>query len=380
MNKVIYDTFFLSMFLFAFSVQHPATIASTYLLCAIYVLLTHDRLILNANIIFIYAVLSLPCLFAVLNYNHGLTSAFYLFTFPLIIATAKIIFNKPHDHVLLCLRNLYWLFVFAILVGLALNWDDPEPLGAIFPGSSTNGLPSYLIVVQIAYSIAFYLKNSRLPLLSSVATLVVAVFGLGRGSMIIAALILLFSLYINTTLARSKTDRKIILVAISLLSLPFGIFIYNDYSELISSAQLLIDGSKFSNGVFDEHRGRIIADYLSKIDGWSLIFGTDYNGTSIVENYGGNPHNSFIRAHSFYGIAGLFYVAMPLFLIAISNRRRDHKYVTLVLIFLSLIRATTEPIFFPSPLDFFYFSYIFLFFNFAQKGKCSWSKRLTLSN
>lgn len=380
MKKIIYDTFFLSMFLLAFSVQQPATIAATYIMCALYIFIEKDRFNIDKNIILIYAILTVPCLLAVLNYNHGLTSAFYLFTFPLIFIAAKIMFNKSHDHILLCLRNLYWLFVFGIFVGLALNWENSEPLGAIFPGSSTNGIPSYLIVVQIAFSIAYYLKNCRLPLLSSTVTFVVAIFGIGRGSIIVAALILLFSIFINATSSRLINERKIIFILTGILSLFFGLFLYNNYYELIASVQLLIEGSKFSAGVLDEHRVRMVADYLNKIDGFSLIFGTNYNDTSIVENYGGNPHNSFIRVHSFYGIAGLFYVAIPLFLISISNRRRDQKYITFFLILLTLIRATTEPIFFPSPLDFFYFSYFFIFFNFANRRKRTWSKHLDLYN
>lgn len=370
MNNIIYDTCFLSALLLAFSIQQPATIVATYVLCAVYIMMAYDQFTFSKDQIFIYAGITIPCLLAVLNYNHGLTSAFYLLALPLVIVAAKIFANKAHEHIILCLSNVYWLFVVALAVGLAMHWDDPEPLGAIFPGSSTNGLPSYLIVVQIAFSIAYYLKNNRLPLLSAIATLVVAVFGLGRGSMITAALILLFSLFINVSVAGSKTDKNVFLIAAGLMVLPLGFYSYNNYDELVSAVDLLIEGSKFSGGVLDEHRGRILMDYLNKIDVWSLIFGTDYSGTSIVQDYGGNPHNSFIRVHSFYGIAGLLYVALPLFVVAISGRRRVQKNIILILIIFALLRATTDPIFFPSTLDFFYFLYFFIFFNFAERKYC----------
>ena len=70
--------------------------------------------------------------------------------------------------------------VVAISVGLVLNWGDQKPLGQIIPGSSTDNLPSYLVVLQVALSIA--------------ATFVVAMFGVGRGSTIVFLIILMASL------------------------------------------------------------------------------------------------------------------------------------------------------------------------------------------
>jgi hypothetical protein len=70
--------------------------------------------------------------------------------------------------------------VVAISVGLVLNWGDQKPLGQIIPGSSTDNLPSYLVVLQVALSIA--------------STFVVAMFGVGRGSTIVFLIILMASL------------------------------------------------------------------------------------------------------------------------------------------------------------------------------------------
>lgn len=373
-GKVLYDTLFLAMLLLAFSIQQPTSIAAAYVLCAIYVFIGPNKIGITQTHLTAFAIGSVPCLLAALSFNHGITPVFYLSVLPLVILAANVFAGRSHGHVVECLKNVHWMFVVGIAIGLAMHWDDPEPLGAIFPGSSTNGLPSYLIVVQIAFSIAHFLKNGRLPLLSAIATFAVAVFGLGRGSMIVAALILIFGIMINVMTSENKSDRKVFFTTVCLFSLPISLYFYANFDDLMASVELLIEGSKFSSGVLDEHRGRIIDDYLNKIDAWSLIFGAAYDGTSIVLNYGGNPHNSFIRVHSFYGLAGLLFVASSLLLIMASNRHRIHKRVTLVLVVLALIRATSEPIFFPSTLDFFYFLYFFLYFNFSRRKSCAYAR------
>ena len=366
--KIIYDTAFLSLLLLAFSVQQPATIAASYGLCGIYVLIGLNRLSVSlVQVIIFFGIVILSSL-AVLNLNHDATSAFYLFSLPLVVLAAKGFGDRPHQHIISCLRNVFWLFVLAISIGIALHWDEPEPLGAIFPGTSTNGLPSYLIVVQIAFSIAYYLKHNRLPLWSTVATLIVAIFGLGRGSILIAGLILLASVFFNALITESKLERRAFLLAGGILGPTFVLYLFINYTQVISSLDLVIEGSKFSSGVIDEHRARMIADYMDKMDAWTLIFGTGYQGTSIANVYGGNPHNSFIRLHSFYGLAGLLFVSLSVLLIAVSSRRLKHRAVTLLFISFSLLRAVTEPIFFPSTLDFFFILYLVVFFNYAERN------------
>lgn len=374
-KSIILDSFFLSLLLFAFSVQQPISIAISYGLCAVYIIFSFGRFVFNLNHIFIFSIFIIPIFLAVLSFNHGLTSVFYLLSSPLIIVAARIFANKSNQHVLSCLSNVYWLFVFLVFFGLVWHWDDPEPLGAIFPNSSTNGLPSYLIVVQIAFSIAYYFKNNRLPVLSSIVTVVIAGIGLGRGSIIIATSIIVFSLFVNVVVLRLKNDIVFVFMSLTVICLILSMFIYFNDFDLVSYVKIYIEGSKFSGGIFDEHRGRIVADYLNKMDGWSLIFGADYNETSIVEYYGGNPHNSFIRVHSFYGFAGLLYVSIPLFFVLTSGRVMRHKCIISGLITLTLIRAITEPIFFPSTLDFFYILYFFLFFTYTQREKILWQKR-----
>jgi hypothetical protein len=350
------------LLLIGFIIQKPVTIAATYMVAALYLVSNQKNILFKNQHILIWALMAGVCMLASLTFNHGATPIFYLTVTPFLFLSARHLANKCHVHIVDCLKNVYWIFAIAIAIVIVKNWDDPVPL-EVFSWSSTNGIPSYFIVVQIAYSLVYYLKSNRLPILSAIATLSVAVFGLGRGSMVTATLILLVSIIFNVTFSKSIADRRNVLI---LIAITIIIMVAN-YNDISSAVDLWIEGSKFSSGVLDEHRGRMINDYLKNIDGWTLIFGMDYAGTSISQYYGGNPHNSFIRIHSFYGLQGLLFIFFPLLFIIASNREGIQKVVAIVFISLSLLRSSTETIFFPSTLDFFYFLYFFIFMKFSKK-------------
>jgi hypothetical protein len=364
-GSVVIDSITIFSLLFFFVLQIPSAILFSYVIAIIYVA---NEYLWNSDKIkhfekYIYPiVLLLP---AALTLNHGLTALAYLLLSPFLLYAGYIFSLRSLEHICSVLKNIYYFFVIIILVALMMHWNELEPLGSILPWASTNGIPSYLIVVQIGYSIAYYLENNKLPLLSCVITLCVAVVGLGRGSMLISLFILnltlLFNLFISQSL-RQKILNGWILCFITLFLIAIKYKNWSIGDELI----FMYDESKFASGFIDEHRLLMLKDYFGKIDGVALILGSSYDGTSIDDYYGGNPHNSFIRLHSFYGSTALFGLIVPLIIVLVSNRVLMQKVIVLILIALALLRATTEPIFFPSTLDFFYVLYFALFFRFAK--------------
>jgi len=364
-RNILFDTTFLLLLTASFALQTPDTIRFSYLIAFFY--FCFSRIYIRKNYFFVWAITTSIFMMAALNKSFGFTPFFYLIGAPFLILAALKFSSRPLIQVLKALQLYYWIFITAIFFGIFTNWDSHEPLEGLIPGSSTNALPSYLIVIQIAYSLSFYLKNKRLPITSPIATLVIAIFGLGRGSMIVAVLILSFSILVN--LLVSKSDRKILLYLAGIFSPLAAFYFYANSPNIFFIIEQFFDASKFSSGVLDEHRGYMIADYLNKIDIGTFIIGADYTGTSIDKYYGGNPHNSFIRMHSFYGILGLVLIFIPLYLIVASNKVNSSKIITFSLISFALLRATSEPIFFPSVLDFFYFLYLFIYFRFAAQWR-----------
>jgi hypothetical protein len=151
-----------------------------------------------------------------MSFNHGITPLFYLVLSPFLIAASNAFSKKSLDEVNLILKSVYYILSIIIFLGLLANLDSPEPLGAIIPWVSTNGIPATIIVLQIAYSISYYLKYNRLPLLSAIFTLIIAVFGLGRGSMIVGFAILIFTLIVNVKSYVSKFKNTVYFLIISI--------------------------------------------------------------------------------------------------------------------------------------------------------------------
>lgn len=363
-NKVL-NSIFLVALLFCFALQQPGSLILGAVLCAIYALVKWDfspiSLYQSLVIVFLILIFLIP----VFRQDHGFVPVFYLFSTVCAIFAADRFSSFPLSHVRHCLEVVFWIAIFGIAFGLALNWEAAEPLGELIPGSSTNGLPSYLIVLQIALSVSVFLEKNKLPIFSALATLTVAIFGVGRGSIIVALLIVSFSFIVNYFVAKHGAEKSIsvrLFFGLIFLSATLGTVFYTWHLGFMDE---WIEGSKFSIGILDSHRGDMLSGYLGKMDVWSLLFGTDYSGTSINNIYGGNPHSSYIRIHSYYGFFGLLIVAISPVAIFFANKEFFSKCVVFVLVILVLVRAVTEPILFPTLLDFFYAFYFFVFWKHA---------------
>lgn len=369
MNKFWYTILFLAQ-IALFAIQLPLTIIAAYLLCVFYVLYCANRIFVTWRCLTLGILGFAAALIATLTFNHEITPILYLILTPFLFLVAFDFVDKDLNLVVEVLSNIFWIAVFAITFALIFNRHEAEPLGSILPWSSTNGIPSYLIVIQVAYSIAYYLSRNRLPIFSGLVSVVVAGFGLGRGAIIVALLIFAFSVLVNVFILKIKRDKRLFFYGIFALSIS-AFTIFDGLGGVVNLINKLIDGSKFSGGFFDEHRSRMIMEYLDKITAFGFLFGESYSGISIASDYGGNPHNSFIRIHSYYGILPLLFVMAPFLIILISKRCRQQKTIVVILLIFVLLRAATEPILFPTPLDFFYILYIMIFIRFSALGKNS---------
>lgn len=343
--------------------QMPETLFMGALLCCLYACRFLGEPNVSSNMLLIVNFFVLAFLPGIVGMNHGVSTLFYFFSTLAVFFAAKSFCCNTVEYVLGCLRIVYAIAVCCIFLALYAYWDIPEPLGQVFPGSSTNGIPSYLIVLQAMLSITTFFALRRLPLISAGFTVVVAFFGLGRGSLIVSVLILLASAAINFFFGRvSKLQRICIFVAflVCVIAIAF-------YVDILKSA--LVDTTKLQEGLVDPYRMEIFRQYIAKIDALSFITGASYSGTVVESQYDGNPHISFIRVHSLLGIFGLLFVFFSPLFIMVAKKKLLDKFVTLLFISLMLLRALSEPILFPSLLDFFYFSMFFLFYGYAQGEK-----------
>ncbi len=240
-----------------------------------------------------------------------------------------------------------------VVVYLAQTGLDNFPLENILPESSSNGVTSYLIVLQANACAGVYLLRRQASVVTSLITLGICIVGYGRGSLLAAAALVA----INALFAFGNRSQATAMVG-ALVTVALTACAYLIYSEEIDAFVQV--NTKIGSGLEDKPRSEIMTDYMRKLDNAGpMLFGADYKGTSIDNSYFGNPHNSYIRAHNIFGLPYLLCILLwPLIL----DRRgwplgsRIFVYTMIVVV---LIRAFTEPLLFPTLFDFFYFALCF---------------------
>jgi hypothetical protein len=363
-NTSIIDALFLCALIISYAFQTPQMIVLSYISAIIYLCL--EPINVSKYFLLIYSLAASFFMLSAFKFNFGYSPMLYIIGALFLYLSATRFTSRSINSIYDTLKICYYIFISCLYLQIINNLNSPSPLESFFPGTSANGISSYLIVFQIAYSLIFFLKLNRLPIFSSLNTFIVSYFCLGRASIVVSLLILIFSLCSNQKNKKKFKKQKLLLLSSVLLVLTCFIFKY--YVQLSNFIAPLYSYTRFSTGLTDPHRAIMIIDYFSKIDMKTLFLGADYINTSILNLYGGNPHNSFIRVHSFYGLAGLVSIFIPIFFLLKSEKLVSQKIITLILISFALFRGSTEPIFFPGVLDFFYFFYFLVFFKFSKRS------------
>lgn len=354
------DTIFISLFLILFAIQQPYSLLSCYILPFVYLLLHKGTISFSRQTLLIFLAAIGLCMPAMFLINHGYTPLIYIMMSPVLMLFARAYARKNIFSISSSLKYSFWILMTVVLIGVYVNRDEIAPLEGLIAGTSTNGIPSYFIVLFIAYAISALRAVGHLPIFAAFSTFLISVIGLGRGSIIIAAILLIFVLSFEFYLSKIKTFYKFIILIF--IAISATAYIASNWSQLSTLVENIILGSKFVDGLYDDARGQMISEYLAKLDILHFFLGADYLGTSILEKYDGNPHNSYIRVHAFYGLGGLVLIFLPVLIIFFKKINWHFKFAVFFLILCGLIRGISEPIFFPSLLDFFYVLYFFIFY------------------
>jgi hypothetical protein len=353
-------TLFMAAVMLAFISQVQSVIVAGAGLCAIYAYSARVGRGFSQNNFHLFILCCVLFLPAFINFHHGLSPVFYFLSTVATFFAAMVVSNKPPIVLLKAFTWMYWAAVVAIAWVLYTYWGYPEPFGMVIEGSSTNGIPAYLIVLQVSLSLATYLIHGRLPVLSTVFTFAVAFFGNGRGSLVVAALIIAATLLLNVILVSRQKSKLRWVFWSTLMAVTFvGVIWGEELFELISAY------TKLSVGLVDTNRLEIWDHYSRKIDGFTLLFGADYSGTVIENEYGGNPHIAYIRTHYLFGLPLTLLAMVSPALVLLARKALAPKLVFFVFISLAALRATSEPLFFPTLLDFFYFTWFFMYIKHA---------------
>jgi hypothetical protein len=274
------------------------------------------------------------------------------FTVVLLSLTLAFVVTRDLETYRRCSAWLIWAALAGVGAYLARTGLEDFPLEDILPNSSSNGITSYLIVLQANHCLARFLTRRKPTLITPALTLVVCVVGYGRGSLLAATAVLLVNV-----VALLEWRRP--LRSVALLCALAGLFTWTGMNHGEELAAFVETNTKIGAGLTDPHRELQIDEYLDRIDTTTLLTGADYRGTSIETAYNNNPHNAYIRAHHIFGLPYLLLMlGFPLLLTSWRLPLGTLLYCG-SLIGIVLLRAFTEPILFPTLLDLFYFAACF---------------------
>lgn len=358
--------FILSLTVLSIAFRNEALIACWSVVVFAYILFGVFQFHLNAGrstiLYLVTLLLTSICLpYAVLNDSMAVLH-YYISVSALTVAY---IMRRSLLSLFCAVRAVLYVFQFVVVFYLLHSGLDGFPLENIIPGSSSNGVTSYLIVLQAAFSSLNYIVFRRVDILPALLTVIICFVGYGRGSVIASSLIL----FINTSYYLSSSKKLFFFTGIVLLiGLVFSAGKWE--SEILDFVN---SKTKIGSGVYDSNRMEMHSDYLSKIDGVTFFTGASYEGTSIGYKYNGNPHSSYIRGHHIFGVFFLFGICIPLILVWFSKVAASLRFYVLSMIAVVMLRAATEPILFPTFLDVLYYCIVFSFLEFSE-GKGSYGE------
>lgn len=238
----------------------------------------------------------------VLAISDGRISVIYYWILGLnTLLAVKCIVKVSLSHQVIIARSL--ILVCFVMGGLVASGDYADIDSVSFVGGSSNLLSAALIAVVCWYCFVRLHAGHREPILVPLALLVFAVYLGGRSGIVISFCIFLTSILFRAS--RSKTS----LLTVSLILPLLAWFLFADlFSDFVASTRL-------RHGFQDDIRTEMVQEYIRGIEPMSLLIGREFDPSGIIASYGGNPHNSIIRAHHMFGIVP---IALFILVLAVS--------------------------------------------------------------
>lgn len=247
--------------------------------------------------------LFIMCLFAMLLYilifKNEMRLLFHIIVY-LYSAIAAYWLFKINSKILLkaSFFSLIIFYLFFMAAGLYYGFS-PYAINDFFPASSKNYVSAIAIFSQIVYSATYYRVYKKLPLWTTLITLVICILTTGRSAIILSFLIFIVSFLFMTYYG---TKKEKIITSFVLLLLSF-VILFN--INLIIEMLLLY--TNFVQGL-ESPRSLMNQSYMESMNLQYLIFVVDLSSIQIYNEFNLNPHNTFVMEHSRFGIFYLIFI------------------------------------------------------------------------
>lgn len=249
--------------------------------------------------------------------------------------------DRDHDHAFKVSRFLLISYYLIFLALGATTGFGAESIDGFFPNSSRNGVSAIAIFLQILYTTLFFVTRGSLPLATSLFTFAISVLCHGRAGLIVAGALLVVSLahrVLRKPLLLLFLAAAAVVLVVALLAIP---------NSLVESA---LAGTNFYRRGFESLRSDMIRDYLAQIEPLSFFTGVNLSSIALIEGYNLNPHNSFLRGHSFFGIAYLVFIVI--LALSLVKGLLQRQFIIVFLLSLIIVRAFLDIVAFFDLLDF----------------------------
>ncbi len=253
--------FFLTYFLSVYRVRVWIPLVVALIMLGITIVKADSNFL--ASLFFILSLFSSLCL-AILIRDHDLGWVFI--TIPL------------------SLFSFFLLYLFAVLE------FGPSEFNSVFKGYSRNGVGAVLLALLSGYVWYCYEKNSKPSILLGALALLLMFPLYGRANIVGGAVLFALVLYLNFGLAGS-----FFLGLLSVLLLTLG------FDPLLN----YISGSTNFSAGFESPRSEMLREYADQTNVSSLFLGTELSAVDSIVDHGGNTHNAFLRAHSYFGLVSI---------------------------------------------------------------------------
>ncbi|WP_149276977.1 hypothetical protein [Pareuzebyella sediminis] len=192
----------------------------------------------------------------------------------------------------------------------------------IYEGLSRNHAGFAVIFWTIFLLFHLKLNHNYLPLFPAIIALVLSFFLVGRTSLIVSSILLMVVFYYKF-IERPR-----------ILFIAMCIFIGLCYFLWLTLGTDIITNTNLDSGL-DTPRWELWQIYWENLNFLNLLTGVDVTHLPMYNEFGGNPHNSFIKFHSRVGIGCFFLVALY-FVSAYKYLKKKNNYILWLLILLTM--------------------------------------------
>lgn len=205
---------------------------------------------------------------------------------------------------------------------------------------SENSISIILIISILPYLSTFQDEKETPSMLPMLLCLLLCVLAVGRGGIIMGALLVLcFSL---KTIFNNKHASAInILICLVAIIVIAGTVFFTDFLapylyKFANASEILKDSSR--NLIWGEYLGQSIKNIKY------ILFGFPSSQSSIIYSFKNNMHNSFINMHELMGIIGIIIVFVGL-VRSIKYLLKARKWNILIFLFVFVVRSFTDWVF-----------------------------------